>query len=315
MSSTSIKKKPGRPKKIKPLNSVTSYGIVEEPFINSENIVEFQYSDCSWILQIFSILKSYKCSVMYMRFMFDKIIFYGKPGDNDKKLVVCTFDANKIYRYYCREECEFMITQTNTTIYKIMMSITNTNAYIILYYNNVIDDKILYFETRDNISDINISKNINVSAPVFLSDFQYQFNDLSVYNSLAYHMSINIMGDNFKKIISKYKHFNIITSTSMKDPVDMRRIDFITSVESQTNKCEFHMDNLQAQYKQCTTNNFDDIVILRTNFNVDDIIKYLSVFKKLVWLGFRNDDSGKGGIKLKNKNDRNDGWLELYLVT
>lgn len=315
MSTTSAKRQPGRPKKAKPLNSVSSYGIVEEPFINSENIIEFQYSDSNWIIQIFSIFKSYKCSILYMRFTFDKIIFYGKPGDNDKKLVVCTFDANKIFRYYCKEECEFMITQTNTTIYKIIMSITNTHSYIILYYNNVLNDKLLYFETRDNISDINIAKHIDVSPPVFMNDFRYQFNDLTAYSSLAYHMSINIMGDNFKKIVSKYKHFNIITTTSLVDPVDKRCIDFITSVESQSNKCEFSMDNLQAQYKQCTTNNFDNLVLLRTNFNVDDIIKYLSVFKKIVWLGLRDDSSGKGGIKLKNKNDRNDGSIELYLLT
>ena len=315
MSSVPSKRQPGRPKKAKPLNNISSLGVVEEPFINTENIIEFQYSDSNWIIQIFTIFKSYKCSVMYMRFLKDHIIFFGKPGDNDKKMLICSFEAHKVFRYYCREECEFMITQTNTTIYKVIMSICNTHSYIILYYNNVIDNNILNFETRDNVSDINICKPITVSPPIFLSDFQHQFTDLSKYSSIGYHMSINIVGDNFKKIIFKYKHFNIIITTSLVDPVEKRQIEFITSVESQSNKCEFTMDNLHLQNKHCTLNNFDNLIMLRTNFNVDDITKYLSVFKKSVWLGFRDDSSTMGGIKLKNKNDRNDGFLELYLFT
>jgi hypothetical protein len=311
----SDKKKPGRPKKAKPLNNVSSLGVVDEPFINSENIIEFQYSDSSWIIQIFTSLKSYKCSVLYIRFLKDQVIFYSKPADNDKKKIICWFDANKIFRYYCRDECEFMVTQTNTTLYKIIMSITNTHSYILLYYNNVLGDNVINFETRDNISDISICKNINVSPPVFLNDFQHQFTDLDKFSSLTYHMSINIVGDNFKKIISKYKHFNIIVITSLYDPVEKRQIDFMTSVESQNNKCEFTMDKLNLQHKQCTVNNFDNLVKLQTSFNVDDIIKYLSVFKKTVWFGFRDDSSGMGGIKLRNKNDRNDGYIELYLFT
>lgn len=309
------KKKPGRPRNVKQVHNSTVFGVMAEPFINSANIIEFHYTDTPWVMQIFSIFRCYKCPVLYIRFLRDKIIFYGMSQNNDKRLILCSFDANKIYKYYCKRECEIAITQTNTTIYQIMTSITTNHSYVILSYNNIITDDILNFETCDNISDISISKNINITPPNYLDNPDQPWMNLGEYTDIPFHMGLNIVGDYFRKIINKYKHFNITVRSSLVDSIEDRKIEFITSVESQTNKCEFTMNNLNAQHKKCTLNNFDNTVLLRTNFNANEVIKYLSVFKKLVTLSFRNDESNKGGIKMKNINDRCDSVIEIYLFS
>lgn len=309
------KKKPGRPRSVKQVHSNTVFGIMKEPFVNSSNILEFHYTDTPWIIQIFAILRCYKCPSLYIRFLKDKLIFYGMSQNNDKRPIICSFDANKVYKYYCQRECEIVITQTSTTIFKIVTSITNNHSYVLLTYNNVLVDDVLKFETCDSVSDISVSKEIGIIPPNYLDNLTQPWTDLSSYTGIPFHMQLNIQGDYIKKTISNYKNFNIVVKISLIEDVATRKIEFITSVESQNNKCDFSMGNLGAQHKKCTLDNFDNTVLLRTNFNASELLKYLSTYKKVVTICFRNDESGSGGIKLKNVNDRNDSNIEIYLFS
>ena len=106
---TTLKKGPGRPKKVQVEIETDNRGIIDKP-TNPDNIIEMVYCNQKFFKKIFGIFKSYNGVEVNIEFNKETVVI---SCHGDRKSVIVTIDCKKINSYFCAKETLVVVHRQN----------------------------------------------------------------------------------------------------------------------------------------------------------------------------------------------------------
>lgn len=295
MDAKTTKRKPGRPKKNEHVR-LDVIGIVENPDISKDNLVELSYQNPLLFKKIFTLLKAQSANEIVLQFTKNTINLITQDH-LQKSTDYVTIHGNKLNRYYCHEEIVVGIKRDN--IQQFFNAIDKDYIELIIEIHKSSDVKIIKFTGKTietGSDDVHYDKIFQIPIDKFRGNVN--INDYAV------------------RFILPAKKLKCLISEQMKHSPD---ITFQKSPERPL-EIKHPVNHDKRSFSQLFNDN--NLICLETNLeNPEDDIVCTTVFKSYIQTFASTIISDK--VKIAFSNDKpivfhynlDDGVCEINIIT
>lgn len=148
VSSSSTRRRPGRPSKAPPVPVFKRVGITETPH-DKEHLIEMAWDDPQTFRNIFQFFQKLKAESLELRFSPNDIYIYSEDGKCVMKLMAVLFGPSMLW-YYCRSEFSFVLNRVDVD--RAFNAIDRNFSRIRIFYKAT-EPKVLFFELVNDTID------------------------------------------------------------------------------------------------------------------------------------------------------------------